>query len=31
MKEYRLTIEKNNKLSAIAKEVKLLCAKFPVP
>lgn len=31
MKEYRAIIEKNKNLSAIAKEVKLFCAKFPVP
>ncbi len=31
MKEYRAAIEKNKNLVAIAKEVKLLCAKFPVP
>lgn len=31
MKEYRVAIEKNKNLVAIAKEVKLLCAKFPVP
>jgi glycine hydroxymethyltransferase len=31
MKEYRAAIEKNKNLSAIAKEIKLMCAKFPVP
>jgi glycine hydroxymethyltransferase len=31
MKEYRTAIEKNKKLAAIAKEVKIFCTKFPVP
>jgi glycine hydroxymethyltransferase len=31
MKEYKAAIEKNKNLTAIAKEVKLRCAKFPVP
>lgn len=31
MKEYRATMEKNKNLKAIAKEVKALCAKFPLP
>jgi glycine hydroxymethyltransferase len=31
MKEYRKAIGENKNLEAIAKEVKLLCAKFPVP
>jgi glycine hydroxymethyltransferase len=31
MKEYRDTITRNKKLSAIAKEIKSFCTKFPVP
>jgi glycine hydroxymethyltransferase len=31
MKTYRSAIEANKKLATIAKEVKLFCAKFPVP
>lgn len=31
MKDYRAAIAKNKNLAAIAKEVKLFCAKFPVP
>jgi glycine hydroxymethyltransferase len=31
MKEYRESIAKNKKLSAIAKEVRSFCIKFPVP
>ncbi len=31
MKEYRVKIARNRKLAAIAREVKSLCKKFPVP
>ncbi len=31
MKAYTVQIEKNNNLKALAKEVKSLCAKFPLP
>lgn len=31
LKDYKLQIEENKKLSAIAKEIKAFCVKYPVP